>query len=142
MVQEEEEVEKQGAGKNIHTLYKRAVSDSVNLETPINYYVYIYIGIKILYAYYGLSCARGVLRKNVQVRSTAYAKRKCEGKQSCRALVHTRFLTDPYRGCAKDFIVVASCKNGAEIISSHVTREAQGKHFSLKCSGSTGGGGC
>ncbi|XP_064397841.1 uncharacterized protein LOC135344549 [Halichondria panicea] len=103
VVQENEEVEKQGAG------------------------------IKILYAYYGLACTKGVLRKSVEVRSTAYAKSKCEGKQSCRGMVSNRYLSDPYGGCHKNFIVVASCKNGKEIISSYVTKE--GKYFSLKCSG-------
>ena len=86
----------------------------------------------MLYAYYGLSCAGGNLRKSVQEKSTNYAKKLCDGKASCRGLVHTSFLTDPYGGCQKDFIVVAQCPSGG-IISSHVTKEAQGKHFSLSC---------
>lgn len=143
MVQENEEVEKQGAGKNIQKYFTAAISTKSSLNTCtmiiimvsqlILHIIIFMLGIKILYAYYGLACTKGVLRKSVEVRSTAYAKSKCEGKQSCRGMVSNRYLSDPYGGCHKNFIVVASCKNGKEIISSYVTKE--GKYFSLKCSG-------
>ena len=88
--------------------------------------------IKILYAYYGVSCANGNHVKAVQDRSTSWAARICNGKTTCRGMVHTRYLTDPYRGCAKDFIVVAQCAQG-KVIANLVPREAQGKYFSLSC---------
>ena len=94
-------------------------------------YLTLYVGMEVLYAYYGISCAR-TIRSDVQVRSTNWVKGLCNGKTSCSGRVHTSILTDPYGGCAKDFLVVAKCGNG-KIISNLVTKEAQGKSFSLKC---------
>ena len=91
-----------------------------------------FAGMTVLYAYYGLSCAKGNVQKSNQDRSTKYVKHLCDGKNSCSGYVHTSILTDPYHGCEKDFLVVAQCPGG-EIISSHLTPEAQGKTFRLTC---------
>lgn len=85
----------------------------------------------VLYAYYGISCASQI-RQNVLDITTNWAKGLCDGKKSCSGTVHTSVLTDPYGGCKKDFLVVAQCEGG-NIISNLVTREAQGKQFSLRC---------
>ena len=89
------------------------------------------VGMKVIYAYYGISCANGDLKQFNQDRSTKWATRLCNGKNSCSGRVHTSVLTDPYGGCRKDFLVVAEC-NG-KIIANQVTREAQGKKFYLAC---------
>ena len=88
----------------------------------------------MIYAYYGVSCARGNLRKSVQLRSTKWAARFCNGKTSCSGRVshHNRALTDPYYGCRKDFIVVAKCSNG-KIVADLVRKEASGRRFKLNC---------
>ena len=94
--------------------------------------LHIYAGMTVLYAYYGLSCANGDVQKSNQDRTTSYAKHLCDRKNSCSGYVHTSIITDPYYGCEKDFLVVAQCPGG-EIISSHLTPEAQGKTFRLTC---------
>ena len=91
----------------------------------------IIAGMTVQYAYYGISCTSQI-KQNVVDRSTNWAKGLCDGKNSCSGTVHTSVLTDPYLGCAKDFIVVAECANG-KIISNLVKPEAQGKQFSLEC---------
>ena len=89
---------------------------------------------KVIFAYYGVSCARGTLRKFVQLRSTNWAARFCNGRISCSGRVsHSNSaLTDPYGGCRKDFIVVAKCSNG-KIIADLVQKEASGRKFKLNC---------
>ena len=89
---------------------------------------------RVIYAYYGVSCAKGNLQKKVQQISTNWAGRLCNGKTKCSGRVshHRNALTDPYYGCGKDFIVVAKCSNG-KIIADLVRKEASGRHFSLDC---------
>ena len=87
---------------------------------------------KVVFAYYGISCANGDLKQANQDRSTKWAAGLCDGKNECKGMVHTSVLTDPYYGCRKDFLVVAECDNG-KIIADLVSPEAQGKEFSLTC---------
>ena len=89
-------------------------------------------GMKVLYAYYGVTCARGNHMKANQDRSTDWAAGICDGKISCSGTVLTSVLTDPYRGCAKDLVVVAQCADG-RVIADLVPRPSQGKDFSLSC---------
>ena len=86
----------------------------------------------VSYAYYGVSCANGKHVKANQDRSTSWAAEICDGKVSCSGRVHKSVLMDPYRGCAKDFVVVAQCADG-KVIADLVQREAQGRTFSLSC---------
>lgn len=86
---------------------------------------------KIVYAYYGVSCANGHLRPNVQHISTNWAAGLCNGRSSCGGTVHTSILGDPYYGCPKDFIVVAKCDGN--VIANLVPKEAQGRQFYLAC---------
>ena len=64
-------------------------------------YFVAYAGMTVLYAYYGLSCANGDVRKSYQDRTTRYAKNLCDGKNSCSGYIHTSIITDPYYGCRK-----------------------------------------
>ena len=69
-----------------------------------------------------------------QDRSTDWAAGLCNGKISCSGKVHTSVLTDPYHGCAKDFVVVALCAaDDGKVIADFVQKEAQGRDFSLSC---------
>ena len=86
---------------------------------------------KVQYAYYGVSCANENLVNANQDRSTKWAAGICDGKLSCSGTVSANILTDPYRGCRKDFIVVAQCAD--KIITDLVPREADGRVFSLSC---------
>lgn len=92
---------------------------------------FVFAGMTVLYAYYGISCTSQI-QQNVLDITTNWAKGLCDGNNSCSGTVHTSVLTDPYPGCQKDFLVVAQCEGG-NIISNLVTREAQGKQFSLQC---------
>ena len=87
---------------------------------------------KVLFAYYGLSCANGEIREDVKDRSTDWVAKLCDGKSVCKGTVHTSVLTDPYGGCAKDFFAVAQCEDG-RIITNLVRSEAQNREFSLAC---------
>ncbi len=89
------------------------------------------VGMTILFAYYGLTCTSH-LSSNVQHISTNWAKRLCDGQNSCSGTVHSSTLTDPYVGCGKDFLVIAECPNG-HVVTDHLSGEAQGKTFSLRC---------
>ena len=85
---------------------------------------------KVLFAYYGVRCVRGPLRKSNQLRSTSFAKSRCNGRSFCKGVVNNHVLTDPYGGCPKNFIVVAKCANG-KIIADLVHHE--GQYFHLNC---------
>ena len=87
---------------------------------------------RVIFAYYGVSCANGDVRHGVQFTSTNWAKSLCDGKNYCSGTVHTSSLGDPYRGCHKDFVVVAECRNG-QVVADFVKGEAQGSTFSLAC---------
>ena len=88
----------------------------------------------MIYAYYGVSCARGNLRKSVQSLSTNWASRQCNGKIRCRARVTNGNLrSDPYGGCPKDFIVVAKCPNRKIVADSVKAVPGEGQTFSLNC---------
>lgn len=88
----------------------------------------------MLFAYYGVSCAKGKLRKSVQRLSTNWASRQCNGRRQCTAKVTNGNLrSDPYRGCPKDFIVVAKCPNGKIIADSVKAVVNEGQKFSLDC---------
>ena len=89
---------------------------------------------KVIYAYYGVSCAKGNLRKSVQWFSTIWAGLQCNGKSSCSGRVTNHNLkNDPYRGCPKDFIVVAKCSNGNIIADSVKAVGGEGQTFTLNC---------
>ena len=88
---------------------------------------------KVIYAYYGLACARGKLRDDNQRRSTQWAARLCNGKTSCTGRVHNSVLTDPYGGCPKDFIIVAKCSNGKIIAGAVPPVPGEGQRISLSC---------
>ena len=88
---------------------------------------------KVIYAYYGLSCAHGKLRDDNQRRSTLWAAHLCNGKTSCTGRVHNSVLTDPYRGCPKDFIIVAKCSNGKIIAGAVPPVSGEGQRISLSC---------
>ena len=94
----------------------------------------ICIGMKVVFAYYGTSCAKGHLTQSTQDRSTKYAADRCDGRFSCNVVLSRTHdnLGDPYRGCEKDFIVVAKCGNG-KIVADSVTREASDRNFKLNC---------
>ena len=89
---------------------------------------------KVIYAYCGVSCAEGNLKKSIQTRSTNWAASVCNGKSKCSGKVsHSdSALADFYPQCNKDFIVVAECSNG-KIIADQVKKRAIGKKFSLDC---------
>ena len=93
-------------------------------------------GMKILFAYYGVSCASGRLDQDKLGRTIEWAKGVCDGQNYCRSNLHTLIQRygDPYPGCGKDFSVEAECPNG-ETISDRVTPEAgnHDKFFSLQC---------
>ena len=88
---------------------------------------------RVLYAYYGLSCADSDIWPSANQRiSTDWVSSVCNGKTSCSGLVSVSVLRDPYYGCHKDFVAVAVC-GGGRIISTHVPPEADGHYFSLAC---------
>ena len=89
--------------------------------------------IKVEFAYYGLSCAKGILKKGNQYRSTNWISRLCNGRSYCSGRVHNSVLTDPYYGCPKDFLVVARCSNGRVIVKSVAARGGEGQIISLSC---------
>jgi hypothetical protein len=88
---------------------------------------------KVKFAYYGLSCARGVLKKSNQRRSTRWIARLCNGRHSCQGRVHNSVLTDPYPGCPKGFIAVAECSNGKIIAEAVRPKVGEGQRISLAC---------
>lgn len=88
---------------------------------------------KVLFAYYGLSCAKGVIRTDNQFRSTRWAEQLCDGKNYCRGTVRNSVLTDPYRGCPKDFIIVAQCPNGNIIAKAVPPVPGEGQLIALSC---------
>ena len=89
---------------------------------------------QVLFAYYGVSCAKGHLRKHVETLSTNYAKRCCNGRSRCTGVVTNRNLrNDPYGGCPKDYIVVAKCSNGKIIYDAVKAVPGEGQRFSLAC---------
>ena len=110
------------------------VADSVTPEASGHNFELICTGMKVIYAYYGTSCANGHLTQAIQDRSTKYAADRCDGRSSCNVVVrHTDAdLGDPYVGCPKDFIVVAKCGDG-QIVADSVTPEASGHSFELVC---------
>ena len=69
----------------------------------------------VKFAYYGVSCANGVLNEATQNRTTTWVASLCDGVSSCSGYVHTSILTDPYGGCRKDFLAVAECNDGSII---------------------------
>ena len=87
---------------------------------------------KVVYAYYGVSCAKGNNEKTNQIRSTDWAAGICNGKVSCSGRINTSVLTDPYFLCKKDFVVVALCADG-KVVADIVQSEAQGRDFFLSC---------
>ena len=88
----------------------------------------------MLFAYYGVSCAKGNLRKSVQSLSTKWAARLCNGKTKCSGRVTNGNLrSDPYGGCPKDYIVVAKCSNGKIIADAVKAIAGEGERFSLDC---------
>jgi hypothetical protein len=89
------------------------------------------IGMEVLFAYYGVSCAGGQLRWAVQDRSTRWAAKLCNGKTSCNGMVNTGDLTDPYYGCGKDFIIIAACNDN--VVAALVRPEANQQRFHLAC---------
>ena len=89
---------------------------------------------RVLFAYYGVSCAKGHLRKNVEKLSTNYAKRRCNGRSRCSGIVSNRNLgNNPYGYCHKDFIVVAKCSSGKIIYDAVKAVGGEGQRFSLSC---------
>ena len=92
---------------------------------------------KVLFAYYGLSCAERhspgrLLIYMDQYRSTEWAASMCDGKDLCYGKVSTKNLEDPYYGCPKNFVVVAKCDDG-EVVASLVRPEADHHIFRLDC---------
>ena len=88
----------------------------------------------VVYAYYGASCANGHLRKDVEYRSIDWVARQCNGKNWCRAKVTNENLDiDPYRGCPKDFFVVAKCSNGKFIGGAVKAVGGEGQRFVMHC---------
>ena len=88
----------------------------------------------MIYAYYGASCARGHLRKDVEKLSTNWAARQCNGKYWCSAQVTNGNLrSDPYGGCPKDFFVVAKCSNGKFIGGAVKAVPGEGQRFYMHC---------
>jgi hypothetical protein len=88
---------------------------------------------RILFSYYGLSCAEDGRDYGVQCKWTRWARDKCLGKSACSSEVNYYLDPgDPYPYCSKDFLVVAECPDG-EIISNYIPRPADGKSFSLSC---------
>ena len=88
---------------------------------------------KVLFAYYGLSCAKGDIKADNQHRSTKWAAKLCNGKNYCQLRVHNSVLTDPYVGCPKDFIVVAQCPNGKIIAKAVPPVAGEGQRITLFC---------
>jgi hypothetical protein len=88
---------------------------------------------KVKFAYYGLDCAGGVIRKSNQQHSTQWIARLCDGRSSCHGTVHNSVLTDPYPGCPKDFIAVAECSNGKVIAKAVAAKRNEGQQISLSC---------
>ena len=62
---------------------------------------------RVLFAYYGVSCAKGNLRKSVQRLSTKWAARLCNGKTKCGGRVTNSNLMSG--GCLKDYYNVYRC---------------------------------
>ena len=88
---------------------------------------------RVIFAYYGLSCAGDNLKHTVQYQSTAWARKICDGKEFCTGQITTgTSIGDPYHGCNKDFLVIARCGNG-ELVADYLGRKADNKHFSLAC---------
>ena len=89
---------------------------------------------RVLFAYYGVSCAKGNLKKSVQRLSTKWAARQCNGKTKCSGRVTNGNLRcDPYYGCPKDFIVVARCSNGKIIAGAVKAVPGEGQRFYMHC---------
>ncbi len=86
----------------------------------------------VQFAYYGLSCVKYELMDFDQMVSTKWVRSLCNGRTSCSGIVSTAVLTDPYYGCAKDFLAIAECPNG-EVITDFLSKEAEGTTFSLHC---------
>ena len=88
---------------------------------------------KVIFAYYGLSCAGDNLKHSVQYKSTEWAKTLCDGKEQCNGVIDTRTsIGDPYAWCNKDFLVIARCGNG-QVIADLLGASADGKYFRLAC---------
>jgi hypothetical protein len=88
---------------------------------------------KVKFAYYGLDCAGGIIRKTNQQRSTQWMAHLCNGKHSCQGRVHNSVLTDPYPGCPKDFMAVAECSNGKIIAKAVPAKPGEGQQIDLAC---------
>ena len=88
---------------------------------------------RVIFAYYGISCAGDNLRDSVQYKSTAWARKLCDGKEFCSGKIDTQTsIGDPYNRCNKDFLVIARCGNG-QLIADLLGASADGKYFSLAC---------
>lgn len=87
---------------------------------------------KVIFAYYGLSCASHGLQQSNQYRTTKWAQGLCDGKDHCTGVISRAIITDPYYGCSKDFLIIARCSNG-QIIADLVPKSADDKSFSLAC---------
>ena len=95
-------------------------------------YTFLIAVMKVKFAYYGVSCANGVLKQDTIKRTTNWVGSLCNGRSSCSGVVHTSILTDPYGGCRKDFLAVAEC-SGGRVITTLLKPEAQGQAFHLAC---------
>ena len=93
---------------------------------------FISIGMRVIFAYYGLRCSNGDINNQNQYRSTQWVASLCNGKNYCTGVVSVNILGDPYPGCCKDFLAVAECSNG-QIVADAVRCEANGQHFALAC---------
>ncbi len=86
----------------------------------------------VQFAYYGLRCIPNLDPIVIQDTVTDWAKDQCDGSMSCTGLVSVGTLGDPYRGCSKEFLVVAECPNGL-VVADLLENEAHTKTFSLAC---------
>ena len=92
------------------------------------------IGMKVIFAYYGLSCANGYIRNYVKDLSMDWAGQLCDGRSWCSGTVTNGNLrSDPYWGCPKDFVLVAKCSGGRIISDSVKAVPGEGQKFYLSC---------
>jgi peptidoglycan/LPS O-acetylase OafA/YrhL len=85
-------------------------------------------GLQVTSATYGLNC--GVPKGN----ATGRVQRACNGRDSCRYIVHVRVLGDPAGGCSKSFRVEYRCAPNPTMLSAEVPGEAGfGTPIGLTC---------
>ena len=95
-------------------------------------------GLIILQANYGENCARSATASSGRNtyrpgNATEYVSNFCRGSKTCTFRVDVNLLSDPAKGCAKDFTVRYLCRQNGNLRTFHLASEANGKYATLQC---------